>query len=159
MKTVALMAMLNDPKLKIDTAMKVRVGTGVFPTARVVEDSPKKNGSDSSRVRAVLEESSNVGMCQLGWMYYRDRRDDLVALMRQVFPYEKLNLDVRSPEPKTSINDVHLSVDDFLRLTYGYSTAVTPMQIITFYNALAGDGRMVKPLFCRAIVDRRGRRT
>ena len=159
MKTVALMAMLNDPKLKIDTAMKVRVGTGVFPTARVVKDSHKKNGRDSLSVKEVIEESSNVGMCQLGWMYYRDRRDDLVALMRQVFPYEKLNLDVRSPEPKTSINDVHLSVDDFLRLTYGYSTAVTPMQIITFYNALAGDGRMVKPLFCRAIVDRRGRRT
>ena len=33
------------------------------------------------------------------------------------------------------------------------------MQIITFYNAVAGDGRMVKPLFCRAIYDRYGRRT
>lgn len=159
MKTVALMAMLNDPKIKIDTAMKVRVGVGVFPNAREVKDSHKKNGRDSLSVREVIEESSNVGMCQLGWKYYRDRRDDLVALMRQVFPYEKLNLDVKAPEPKTSINDVNVSVDDFLRLTYGYSTAVTPMQIITFYNAVAGDGRMVKPLFCRAIYDRYGRRT
>ncbi len=159
MKTVVLTAMLNDPKIKIDTSMKVRVGVGVFPNAREVKDSHKKNGRDSLSVREVIEESSNVGMCQLGWKYYRDRRNDLVTLMRQVFPYEKLNLDVKTPEPKTSINDVNVSVDDFLRLTYGYSTAVTPMQIVTFYNAIAGNGRMVKPLFCRAIVDRKGRRT
>ena len=39
-----------------------------------------------------------------------------------------------------------------------FTPTVSPMQIITFYNALAGGGRMVKPLFCRAIIDRDGHR-
>ena len=148
------MAMLSDPKQDIDTSMQVRTVYKEFPNAKPVKDSHKKR--DSLCVKEVIEESSNVGMCELAWMYYRNRRDDFVARMRQVFPYEKLNLDVNAPEPTSRMNNVHASNNDFLRLTYGYSTVVTPMQIITFYNAVAGGGRMVKPLFCRAIIDRKG---
>lgn len=159
-KTVTMMAMLNDPKLKIDTSMKVYVASGNFPYAKEVIDTHVKGKGDSLSVREVIEESSNKGMSRLGWMYYRKRRNDLMMLMRQVFPYEKLNLDVNAGvEPNAKMNDANISNDDFLRLTYGYSTAVTPMQIITFYNAIAGKGRMVKPLFCRAIIDRDGKRT
>lgn len=156
MKTVALTAMLNDPKITIDTSMRVISYRKTFP-GKTVEDSHKKR--DSISVREVIEESSNVGMAELGWMYYRDRRNDLVKLMRQVFPYDKLHLDLMTGEPEATINDVTRSNSDLLTLTYGYATAVTPMQIITFYNALAGDGRMLKPLFCRAIIDRQGNRT
>jgi cell division protein FtsI (penicillin-binding protein 3) len=165
MKGAVMMAMLNDPKLKIDTSMQVHVGERLFPgSKKKIEDthrkpiSGSKKGRDSLSVREIIEESSNVGMSELGWMYYRDRRNDLVTLLRQVFPYEKLNLDVDVPENNYLLNDVNTSVDDFLRLTYGYSTAVSPMQIITFYNAVANGGRMVKPLFCRAVIDREGRR-
>lgn len=153
-KSVAMMAMLSDPKQDIDTSMQVCTVYKEFPNAKPVKDSHKKR--DSLSVKEVIEESSNVGMCELAWMYYRNRRDDLVARMRQVFPYEKLNLDVNAPEPTSRMNNVHASNNDFLRLSYGYSTVVTPMQIITFYNAVAGGGRMVKPLFCRAIIDRKG---
>lgn len=165
MKAVVMTAMLNDPKIKIDTTMKVRVGRRLFPNSKkeVIDTHLKKipgstKGRDSLSVREVMEESSNVGMSQLGWMYYQDRRDDLVKLMKQVFPYEILHLDLRTPENNYLLNDVNRSNDDFVRLTYGYSTAVSPMQIITFYNALAGGGRMVKPLFCRAVIDRNGHR-
>lgn len=157
MKSVVMTAMLNDPKIKIDTTMKVPVVKRIFPGSKKVIEDSHPNG-DSLSVRKVIEKSSNVGMAELGWKYYRDRRNDLVTLMKQVFPYEKLNLDVRAQEPNFLLNEVNNSTDDFLRLTYGYSTAVTPMQIITFYNALAGGGRMVKPLFCRAIIDNRGKR-
>lgn len=157
MKSVVMTAMLNDPKIQIDTAMKVPVVKRIFPGSKKVIEDSHPNG-DSLSVRKVIEKSSNVGMAELGWKYYRNRRDDLVTLMKQVFPYEKLNLDVKAQEPNYLMNDVNNSTDDFLRITYGYSTAVTPMQIITFYNALAGGGRMVKPLFCRAIIDNKGRR-
>lgn len=157
MKAVVMTAMLNDAQIKIDTSMKVPVVKKVFPGSKKVIEDSHPNG-DSLSVRKVIEKSSNVGMAELGWKYYRNRRNDLRALMFKVFPYEKLNLDVKVPESKFRMNDVNNSTDDFLRLTYGYSTAVTPMQLVTFYNALAGGGRMVKPLFCRAIIDGKGRR-
>lgn len=159
MKAVVMTAMLNDPKIHIDTSMKVPVRPRIFPNSKRVIEDLHPNG-DSLSVRKVIEKSSNPGMAELGWKYYSEhnRRDDLVKLMKQVFPYEILHLDLGAPENNYLLNDVHRSNDDFLRLTYGYSTAVSPMQIITFYNALAGGGRMVKPLFCRAIIDRNGHR-
>ncbi len=155
-KSVAMMAMLSDPDRKFDTTTKVQSVYKEYPNAKPVKDSHKKH--DSLSVKEVIEESSNVGMCELAWKYYRNRRDDFVKLIRQVFPYEQLNLDVKAGEPRCHINNVNASNNDFLRLAFGYSTVVTPMQIVTFYNAVAGGGRMVKPLFCRAIVDRKGRR-
>jgi len=151
-KSVILTAMLEDKQVKIDTAMKVQAVYKDFGGKYgVIKDSHRKK--DSLTVKEVMEESSNVGMCDLGWMYYRNRRNDLVNLVKGVFPFEKLHLDVASAENPSRVNDVNQSNRDFLNFCYGYSTAVSPMQLITFYNALGAGGRMVKPLFCKAIIE------
>ena len=61
--------------------------------------------------------------------------------------------DVKAREYNTYINNLRRSNRDFLNFCYGYSTRVSALQLITFYNAVGAGGRMVKPLFCRAIVD------
>ncbi len=153
-KTILLSAMLSDPTIKIDTAMQVKVGYKDFGGKNgVIKDDHTLAGRDSLNVREVIEQSSNVGMCELGWMYFGDRRDTLRHLVEKMFPYGKLNPDLRAPEYSTYINDLHASKRDFLNFCYGYSTRVSALQLITFYNALGAEGRMVKPLFCRAIVD------
>ena len=76
-----------------------------------------------------------------------------------MFPYGKINPDVNAPEYKTYVNDLHRSNRDFLNFCYGYSTRVSALQLITFYNGLGAGGRMVKPLFCKAIVDKEGKST
>ena len=40
------------------------------------------------------------------------------------------------------------------QMAYGYEIQLTPLQILTFYNAIANDGKMVKPRFTRAIMDK-----
>ncbi len=153
-KTLLLTAMLSDPSIKIDTAMQVKVGYKDFGGKYgVIKDDHTLAGRDSLNVREVIEQSSNVGMCELGWMYFNNRRDTLRHIVERMFPYGKLNPDLNAPEYKTYINDLHASNRDFLNFCYGYSTRVTALQVITFYNALGAEGRMVKPLFCRAIVD------
>ena len=150
-KTIILTAMLNDPAIRIDTAQKVKAFYKDFGGKYgVIKDSHFKK--DSLSIKEVMEESSNVGMCDLGWMYYNSRRTKLVNLVKGMFPYDKLHLDVNAPEYGTRVNDVNTSNRDFLNFCYGYSTTVSAMRLITFYNALGAGGRMVKPLFCKAIV-------
>lgn len=157
-KTVILTAMLNDREIKIDTAMKVKAVYKDFGGKYgEIKDSHKKK--DSLSVKEVMEESSNVGMCDLGWMYYKERRNVLVDLVKGMFPYDKLHLDVNAPEYSGRVNDVNASNRDFLNFCYGYSTRVSAMQLITFYNALGAGGRMVKPLFCKEIVEGNHRKT
>lgn len=153
-KTVILTAMMNDPQMHIDTSMKLRVGFKRFPGAYgEIKDDHTLEGRDTLSLKQVIEQSSNVGMSELGWQFYRNRRDVLKRNVARMFPYQILKLDLKSGEYKGHINDVNASNRDFLNFCYGYSTNVSAMQLITFYNALGAGGRMVKPLFCRAIKD------
>lgn len=153
-KTILLTAMLSDPSISIDTAMQIKVGYKDFGGKNgVIKDDHTLAGRDSLNVREVIEQSSNVGMSELGWMYFNNRRDTLRNIVERMFPYGKINPDLNAPEYKTYINNLHASNRDFLNFCYGYSTRVSALQLITFYNALGADGRMVKPLFCKAIVE------
>ena len=151
-KTVILTAMLGDNTIKLDTAMRLPARYKNFGgvNGEIKDD---HGDHDSLSLKGVIEQSSNVGMSDLGWRYYNDRRDTLRQLVEQMFPYGKLNPDVRAPEYKTYVNDLRRSNRDFLNFCYGYSTRVSALQLLTFYNALGADGRMVKPLFCKAVVD------
>lgn len=168
-KSVVLTAMMNDPDLKLDTAMRFRVGSKNYAGGRedgqVDDDHDVKDREgrvrDTLNVREIIEQSSNVGMVEMGWHLYRMayRSDTLRQLMLKIFPYEKLNPDVVAPQSRSYILKDMKPVANFTRLCYGYSTRVTPLQLATFYNALAAGGRMVKPLFCRAVIDNKGNRT
>lgn len=153
-KTVILTAMLNDPDVKIDTSMQLKSGYKNFGGKYgEIKDDHTLAGRDSLSVREVIEQSSNVGMSDLGWRLYNDRRDTLRHLVERMFPYEKLHPDVKAREYSSRINDLHASNRDFLNFCYGYSTRVSALQLITFYNALGAGGRMVKPLFCKGVMD------
>lgn len=153
-KTVILTAMLNDPEIHIDTAMRLRVGYKRFPGANgEIKDDHTLAGRDTLSLKEVIEQSSNVGMSELGWKYYNRHRNILKRRVANLFPYQILNLDLKTGEYKGHINDLNASNRDFLNFCYGYSTSVSAMQLITFYNALGAGGRMVKPLFCRALRD------
>lgn len=155
-KTIILSAMLEDPAVTIDTAMRLPARYKNFG-GKYGEIRDDHGDWDSLSLKRVIEQSSNVGMCDLGWQLYSDRRDTLRQLVESMFPYEKLNLDVKAREYDLHINNLWASKRDFLNFCYGYSTDVSAMRLITFYNALGAGGRMVKPLFCRAYVDERGR--
>ncbi|MCQ2294870.1 MAG: transpeptidase family protein [Bacteroidales bacterium] len=153
-KTVAMLSMLNDRKISLDTTKRVRAGGKKTYSARggVIDDSHGYN-TDTTNLAGVLAKSSNIGMCELAWEYYRNRRNDLRDGMLDIFPYGRLGVDLLEVEPNTGIRKDLRHDRDFLLLSFGYTCETTPMQMITFYNALANDGKMVKPLFCRAILD------
>lgn len=154
-KTVILAAMLEDPSIRIDTSMRFEV------PMRGSKDFPGKNGTitddhlpfrDSLSITEIIANSSNIGMCQMGWNFYRDRRDTLRHLVERIFPFKALGVDLKTGELNGRINNLQASNRDFLNFCYGYSDAVSPLQILTFYNAIGAGGRMVKPLFCKAII-------
>ncbi|MBQ9638368.1 MAG: transpeptidase family protein [Bacteroidales bacterium] len=154
-KTVVLTAMMNDTSVHIDTAMRLRVRNKVFPYKDCeIKDDHDVNNRDTLSLRDVIAYSSNVGMSELGWIYYRNRRNDLRQQVEKIFPYNILNLDVTAGEYKGHINNLNTSWRDFLNFCYGYANNVSAMQLITFYNAIGAGGKMVKPLFCKEIIDK-----
>lgn len=152
-KTVAMTAMFNDRKTPIDTAKRVRAG-GVKRYSATSGDIDDGHGyaTDTASLAGVLARSSNIGMCELAWEYYRDRREELKKGIEDIFPFGLMHPDLKVKEYNTHVVKLH-SDRDFLNLSYGYSATVSPLQLIAFYNAIANGGKMIKPLFCREIVD------
>ena len=156
-KTVAMLSMLMDAKNQLDTSKRVRSGgeKQYSKTSGIISDG-HGYATDTSRLSGVLAKSSNIGMCELAWEYYRKRRADFKDGIEAIFPFGKLHPDLEVNEYTSSV--VTLKSDrDFLNLSYGYSCMVSPLQLIAFYNAIANDGCMLKPLFCREILDGRRR--
>lgn len=95
--------------------------------------------------------SSNVAFCELAWRYYNNRRDSLFAQVGRIYPFGLLNVDLVGTEYKSRTHPLTFD-NDFLRFCYGYTSAVSPLRMATFYNALANKGRMVKPRFCKGVI-------
>lgn len=156
-KTVLMTAMLEDKKIGIDTSLRVRSGgeKQYSPSTGVLNDG-HEGPADTVSLPTVLARSSNIGMCELAWRYYRNDRARMKRNVEAVFPFGMMRPDLEVKEYKAYVSD--LGPDrNFLNFSYGYSCAVSPLRLVTFYNALANGGKMVKPLFCREVIDGGGR--
>lgn len=149
-KPVLLTAMYNDPMISLDTEMPLPVGTKKFSKfSTEVKDHGLPNATYP--LWKAVAVSSNVAFCELAWRYYNSRRDSLLSEVKSIFPYEKLDVDLKGPENKGRTNKLTYD-DDFLRFCYGYTSSVSPLRMATFYNAIANKGRMVRPRFCKGII-------
>lgn len=148
-KTVVLAAIMNSDSIKMDTSILLRARVKRFDNTPQGELTDEHAIGDTITVADAIIHSSNVAMADLGWKYYRKERNALSHEVRKVFPGQILNIDLRTPESKQRINNLRYT-RDFLNFCFGYGTAVSPMQLLTFYNAIANNGRMVKPLFCQS---------
>lgn len=149
-KPVILTAMYNDPSFSLDTAMLLPVGHKTFSkNSKTVVDHGLKDGLFP--LWKAVAVSSNVAFCELAWRYYNSRRDTLFSQVSSIFPFQKLDIDLVCKEYKSRTHKLTYD-NDFLRFCYGYISAVSPLRMATFYNALANKGRMVKPRFCKGVI-------
>ena len=164
-KTVTNMVLLENGK--VDTSMEVPTGEKYYsedstssnpkPKGAKVKDSHSDGSTGSTSMKHSFEVSSNVGTCYPVWQNYRNNRNEFRDKLKSVLPMDRLGLDLALQEPSPYMVDDLSQPIDFLNLCYGYVTRFTALQMLTFYNAIANNGKMVKPLFCSEI--RQGSKT
>lgn len=150
-KLMTLMAGIEDQKFtRSDT---VNVGNGQFHIASaVVRDAhaPKKSRMS---VQEVFEQSSNVGTAKLILRGYSKSPQKFVDRLKAMNVGAPLNLDIKG-EGKAILKDTKdksWSGTTLPWMAYGYELNITPMQTLSFYNAVANNGRMVKPRFVKEL--------
>jgi len=151
----AISAMLYLDKGLIDTSSMVPTFEKRFPGAKTsIRDVGKINHGNVSFSRA-MEMSSNVGVSQVVYDNYisKGKKTQFGKDLKEYFYFDKLKMDIKIQEPKPYINEKGTSVDDILRLSFGYVSVMTPMQLLTFYNGIANNGKMVKPMFVSNIAE------
>ena len=149
-KLPSLMAAIEDGV--IDTGDIVDTGNGsVKFYDRVIKDT-KEHGIIT--VKQVFEESSNVGTSKLIYGHYKDRPKDFVNRLYAMRLNKPLDLQIKGEEvPLIRYpGDKLWSGVSLPMMSHGYEVELTPLQILAFYNAVANDGKMMRPLFVTEIM-------
>ncbi|HAM10842.1 MAG: hypothetical protein A2X05_13655 [Bacteroidetes bacterium GWE2_41_25] len=150
-KLPAIMAALEDGV--IDTSDIIDTGTGSVRYYNKIIRDTRDEGYGKISVKQVFEKSSNVGTSKIIYDNYKDRPEDFVNRLYAMKLNEKLNLQLKGEgEPLIRYpGDKLWSGLSLPMMSHGYEVQMTPLQVLTFYNAVANDGKMMKPRFVTAI--------
>ena len=151
-KLPSLMAAIEDGV--IDTGDMVDTGDGTVKFYNKIIKDTKEGGYGNLTVKQVFEKSSNVGTSKLIYEHYKDHPKDFVNRLYAWRLNKKLDIQLKGEgDPVIRYpGDKLWSGLTLPMMSHGYEVQLTPLQILTFYNAVANDGRMMKPRFVTAIL-------
>src|SRR5664279_432800 len=149
-KLPSLMAAIEDGV--IDTGDLVNTGAGTVKYYNKIIRDTKAHGRLT--VKQVFEESSNVGTSKLIYAHYKDNPKDFVNRLYAMRLNKPLELQIKGEgEPLIRYpGDKLWSGLSLPMMSHGYEVQLTPLQILSFYNAVANDGRMMRPFFVSAVM-------
>jgi len=148
-KLASLMALLEDKKAALDQIVKA-YGRYYF-YEDVLTDSDIQGYGEITLKRA-FELSSNVIAKVVQEAYVGDEQK-FVDRLRQFGLGDSLGIDLVG-EPKPTLNDKNEGGWSGISLPWmsiGYEVEQTPLQTLAFYNAVANNGKYIKPLFVKEI--------
>ncbi|MDO4931496.1 MAG: penicillin-binding protein [Prevotellaceae bacterium] len=154
-KTASFMVALEDGV--IDTTDKVDTGCGLMKmySATMRDHNWHRGGYGVISVPRVLQVSSNIGVSYLIDKNYKDKPEKFVEGLHRVGIAEDLDLPfpeykkprVRMPKKNSRGQWTNWSKTALPWMSIGYETNVPPISVLTFYNAIANNGVMVRPRF------------
>ena len=151
-KVMAFTAALEDKV--IDTGTVVNTGGGAWMFyGRRITDSRRGGYGEISMARAI-EVSSNIALARAIDDNYKSNPTRFVEMLESMNLDKPIGLPIKGegiPKiPHPSDKNVW-SRNALPSMAYGYGLTITPLQTLTFYNAIANDGVMVKPKFITGI--------
>lgn len=151
-KLPVLMAAIEDGR--IDTGDIVDTGKGSIKFYNKIIKDTYEEGYGKISVSEVFEKSSNVGTAKLITENYKDDPKAFVNRLYAMKLNQKLDIQLKGEgEPLVRYpGDKLWSGLSLPMMSHGYEVLMTPLQILNFYNAVANDGRMMRPRFVTEIL-------
>lgn len=152
-KLMSIMAALEDGVVDLDDMIDTGDGTVTYYDKTIRDHDNKGLGVIS--VQKVFENSSNVGTAKIIYENYKKNPRRFVDRLYAMRLNRPLDLQIKG-EGQPLIRypgDKLWSGISLAMMAHGYEVHLTPLQILTFYNAVANNGKMVKPRFVTEIRD------
>jgi len=150
-KLPALMAALEDGVVELNDTIDTGNGSVKFYD-KVIRDT-REEGYGKLTLKEVFEVSSNVGVSKCIDAHYRGREKDFINRLYSMNLNQKLNLEIRgegTPDIKYPGDSLWSGIS-LPMMSHGYEVRMTPMQILAFYNAVANDGKLIRPKLVKEI--------
>ena len=151
-KLATLMAAMEDGYVDLDDSTDTYGGEMMLAGGVRMKDS-HEGGYGRVTVKKSFAVSSNVGISRVAMKYYSKDPQKFIDRLRSMHVAESLSLQLpgeSTPRLKNT-KDKDWSKISLPFLSIGYELKLTPLQLLTFYNAVANNGKMVRPLFVKEI--------
>ncbi|HOT88401.1 MAG TPA: penicillin-binding protein [Bacteroidales bacterium] len=148
-KLFSIVAALDDGV--IDLEDKVAIGKIKYYDREMKDSHIKGYGPET--IRQAFEESSNVGISQAIYNAYKNNPQKFTDKLYSMRVNKTVGLDIEGEQEPVVKNPKMKSWSKVTLpwMSIGYEVALTPIQILTFYNAIANNGKMMKPQFVKEV--------
>ncbi|MES2286783.1 MAG: penicillin-binding protein [Bacteroidota bacterium] len=150
-KLASLITAMEDGYIDLDDVVDIEDGTHKYYNS-TMKDSHRPEKSEIT-VQEVFEQSSNVGVSKIITRYYSKDPQKFVDRLCQMNFNSPLQISLPGeavPRIKNT-KDKDWSGTTLPWMSIGYELTITPMQTLTFYNAVANNGKMMRPMFVKEI--------
>ncbi len=154
-KTGSMMVAMEDGYIDTSTVMYCNGGVYNMHGRPMKDHNWHRGGYGDLTVTQILGQSSNIGVSKIIDKYYYDQPEKYVEGLNRIGVGIPLNLPmgadpkVRHPH-KEGRQYTNWSKTALAWMSIGYEVQVTPLNTLTFYNAIANNGKMVRPRFVKA---------
>ena len=146
----------------VDTSFVIHTGGGVMEMhGRPMKDHNwRRGGYQDINVARALEVSSNIGVSYVIDKFYGSNPTKYVKGLYRVGIHEDLKIPIvgyhspmiRMPDTKTTDRSKYWSKTTLPWMSIGYETQIAPINTVSFYNAIANNGKMMQPRFVKQLM-------
>lgn len=151
-KLASLMAAIEDGYVELNDTVDTQGGKISYAPKLVMSDS-HEGGYGKITVKKAFAVSSNVGISKVIYRSYIKKPQMFIDRLHLMHLGDPLGIQLPGegmPRIK-STTDKDWSKISLPYISIGYESSLTPLQILTFYNAVANNGKMVQPLFVKEV--------
>ncbi len=112
-----------------------------------------EEGNYVMTAKRAFEESSNVAVVKFITSHYNENPREFTDNLYALHLNEKLGLQIPGEAKPVVKNPSNRSWSKLTlpQMAYGYEMRVTPLQMLTLYNSVANNGKMIAPIFVKEI--------
>lgn len=154
-KVASLMAALDDGKAKLTDTINTYNGQYQFGNRTMTDHNANHGGYHKITVAQAIYASSNIGISRTIVKAYGHNPAEFVNKLYAMKLNERMNIEIpgaaapfiRHPSDKSH----EWSNTTLPWMSVGYETQIPPIYTLAFYNAIANNGKLIRPFFVKSI--------
>ncbi len=151
-KLATMLAVLEDKKATLNTVVNLNGGVWQVYGSTVYDS--EKHGLNAVTLKQAFEHSSNVGMAKIIVQNYATNPSQFIKHLKRLRMDTLTGIDLKGeirPTVYKPSDKRHWSNTTLPWMSFGYNLMVTPLQVLSLYNAVANKGRMMRPYLVNSI--------
>ena len=158
-KTASILAAIDDGVTDTTELINTESGIKMMHGRPMKDHNWHRGGYGTISVARSLEVSSNIGVSYIIDKYYAKNPAKYVEKIYSLGLHDSLPIPIqgyrpayiRMPDTKTTERGRYWSKTTLPWMSIGYETQIAPINTVTFYNAIANNGKMMAPRFVKEI--------